>query len=92
MEIKRFGLRLLALGAGLAVCGAVSAQSAFPTKPLKLIIDNYPEGQVEELDAEQPGETWPAQLFQGGREIGTILREWRHLGHEPGTLPTAPIG
>jgi hypothetical protein len=48
--------------------------------------------EIEQFDTEQPGEAWSAQLFQGSRELGSILRKGGDLRHEAGTLPTAQIG
>ena len=40
--------------------------------PIKLIIDNYPEGQIEYLDADQQfgkSRAWQAESFPSGREL-----------------------
>jgi tripartite-type tricarboxylate transporter receptor subunit TctC len=49
MKATNLGLRLLALGAGLAISAAAAAQ-AFPNKPLKLIIGYGPGGVTDVIN------------------------------------------
>jgi hypothetical protein len=48
-------------------------------------------GQVDQVYPEQAGEAGCAELLQGSRELGSVVRERRDLWHEPGTLPAVPI-